>query len=651
MALNDFPQIIQASINSDQSAIRLQLILNHSTGFVMRPDVPDFGCDFDVEIIREQTNVSSWRFPIQLKSVEQITIIQDGKYISYSFKTSRLGYLLRRQPASGLIILYDVATKIFYFEYADEVYLRLTEERNSDDWHANDYVNILIPLTNILNEQRAAELHQKFSWRFAQAALMQSAHGRNYGLPVVNLEPKAGYDFNNLDDVKRALKEKGMSLLLQFELQIVYSLLLQVPMVQILADKELCLVAVIAFAEAGKFVDSVYYTERIRKRFQLDEWEKHAVDFMELKNQLSLGQIGPAEYLERAKAMLPGQTGINLFVLKINILFFELSQLRVLEPMPLHLGDDVQKLFFEIEDTVTDVVQKQYLKLWNAENMMIWISHFRSEGFAEMQLRETMGKPFSMEERLEKAQLLIKVHSMFYLFLNEIDKRAKATENYLLQAHTIKLLIRFELSFEIDQISHELPVGDDREPKILHKIGLAGSAFNTFLNNNLYNDAYFTLLYQIDLIYVARNRYKLNDEFDLDKLLTIKAQMEKEFEFEGELSIPGLLSRKENQKTETGPPMSYLNGLHEAQLDTLAEMMMQSNKYPLAKKEHIISQMKSYQLFNERCTDPHISVSELLVTDAVAYATPVYFRLHNKLTNMVSLDDWDMNRLLKSWGY
>ena len=97
--------------------------------------------------------------------------------------------------------------------------------------------------------------------------------------------------------------------------------------------------------------------------------------------------------------------------------------------------------------------------------------------------------------------------------------------------------------------------------------------------------------------------------------------------------------------------MSYLNGLREAQLDTLAEMMIQSNKYPMAKKEHIISQMKSYQLFNERCTNPNITVSELLVTDAVAYATPVYFRLHNKLTNMISLDDWDMNRLLKSWGY
>lgn len=106
MAFSDNPIIDQYSRNSEESELNLRKFLNQNSGFICRPDVPDMGCDFDVELIKGGS--SNWRFPIQLKSIEAPEIINDGKFISYSFKTSRLGYLMRRIPAMGMVVLYSV---------------------------------------------------------------------------------------------------------------------------------------------------------------------------------------------------------------------------------------------------------------------------------------------------------------------------------------------------------------------------------------------------------------------------------------------------------------------------------------------------------------------------------------------------------------
>ncbi|RPD42602.1 hypothetical protein [Chitinophaga barathri] len=97
--------------------------------------------------------------------------------------------------------------------------------------------------------------------------------------------------------------------------------------------------------------------------------------------------------------------------------------------------------------------------------------------------------------------------------------------------------------------------------------------------------------------------------------------------------------------------MEFLAGLNEGQFDTLAEIMMQSNKFPMENKINIIGQMKSYQLFHERCKNQSIDIKEVLVPDQIAYLNPVSFILKNRITNMVSLPSSDMHNLLKSWGF
>ncbi|SPZ92180.1 Uncharacterised protein [Sphingobacterium multivorum] len=48
MAFYYFPKVYGNSINSDKSVIALQQILNQSAGFILRTDLPNFGCDFSL---------------------------------------------------------------------------------------------------------------------------------------------------------------------------------------------------------------------------------------------------------------------------------------------------------------------------------------------------------------------------------------------------------------------------------------------------------------------------------------------------------------------------------------------------------------------------------------------------------------------------
>ncbi len=108
MAFTDMPAIDRSSINSETSTQRFKDIINLKSGFQVRVEWPDTGCDLNIELILDGRGASSQIFPVQLKSIEKFTLVKDKAYISYSFETSRLRYLMRRLPAMGIVVLYSV---------------------------------------------------------------------------------------------------------------------------------------------------------------------------------------------------------------------------------------------------------------------------------------------------------------------------------------------------------------------------------------------------------------------------------------------------------------------------------------------------------------------------------------------------------------
>lgn len=632
--------------------------MNQGTGFICRPEVPDKGCDYDVELVDLGTDVSNWRFALQLKSIENPDWVANNQYISYSFETSRLGYLIRRMPAMGIVVLYDVNTGRIYYDYVDRIYERLMEDKGSDDWKLQDTVKIRVPGSNEFDKVTVSQMHETFINRFKQAEKMQLSHGSKYDLPAISFSKTFSYDFSNLDHIKKLLKEMGMTLLFRLDLQFVYSLIAEVPYDQIINDIDLLILAAVAYCEAGKYADSNIFIIRLDKKYTLPEKDKQVIEFIRLKNQLSLGVITDEQYLEKAKSMLSFVDGAtNKVTLRLNILYYELIKVKGLQTMPINLEKEIQDVFAAIESLNCEDNLKCLLKIWNAENLSLWISHFRNEEFFEVGMRETFGKQFSLEEKKERALRMIHLHSLFYNIINDLDKASKLLNDKLLFAYVVSVHLNFAVQMEIQLISHDTPERvkePNHEAVFLNKINLAGTAYNEFLSANRFKDAYLILKSQLELLHLSREKYHYTDNFDLEELLQIKSQMEKYLEYEdAPLAIPDLLARKK-QHLNAPPseqPMAYVIGLDDEQLDNLAFKIVASGKYPFAKQNCVSHELKAYRLFYERCNNENIELFQVVNPNPLmAYTQEIRFFLRNKLTRLQSIPNSNMHQLLESWG-
>jgi Domain of unknown function (DUF4365) len=135
MSFIENPEVDLYSEASEESVNEARRVFTQRNGFLVREENPDKGVDLDVELILDK-RVTGFKFAIQLKSVQELRVInKDGtQYISYSFKTSRLGYLIRRKPGLGLIVIYDDINRQLYFDYVENIYRILMDEHKDDEW-------------------------------------------------------------------------------------------------------------------------------------------------------------------------------------------------------------------------------------------------------------------------------------------------------------------------------------------------------------------------------------------------------------------------------------------------------------------------------------------------------------------------------------
>ena len=108
MAFNDDPIVDNNSKASEESVLEIRKLLSREHGFLSREELPDYGADLDIELIsKDKSGATGKKFAVQIKSSSSLSFISNKEYVSFSFKTSRLGYLCRRTPGFGLIILID----------------------------------------------------------------------------------------------------------------------------------------------------------------------------------------------------------------------------------------------------------------------------------------------------------------------------------------------------------------------------------------------------------------------------------------------------------------------------------------------------------------------------------------------------------------
>lgn len=621
-----------------------------NSGFLLRRDVPDYGCDFDAELIQE--GASNWRVPIQLKSIANPDFVENGKFLSYSFSTSRLGYLIRRLPAGGLVAIYSEKDENIYYELADIIFQALKKERETDEWMSNAKVNIRIPANNILDETSAAAIHNMFFGRFQRAQLMQRSHGNNYDLPQVNMDANAPYDFNNLEDVKKAIMSFGLFLLNRSDLTMVYGMVSRIPSMEIYADKDLLIAAAMANIEVGHHIEGLVFIDRLNRTMQLKDAEKHMIRFSELKAQLSLARITTIQFIDAARELSKEiKEGPNQVVLEINLTFYELLKPDALVRPPLEILNSIGNVFKKIEKLDIDEGNKYLLEIWNAENLATLTSLQRFNILAEIQLLELMKVELSIEEKNRRLHPFYQSEKNLFLCVDRLAKKAESTGNKLLKASTLAFFSRFTLVREMDIISFATFPGLHNKNIVLTRIDHALEAYKYFTETAYHDQAYNALTTAMELMLLARDFYNYV-EVTANHFDQVESAMKALEVHLGrarlKFHIPVLIEKIKNDEKQS------FGGMTDDQLNFIAHSYHKSLNLPQEQFANVKIEFEGFRTFSKRCKDDKLELRRFKrpgIADKDRYNYPPLFVLLNKQTGIRSLPDTDLDKLLTNWGY
>lgn len=647
MGLFDLPEIDNSAKNSEASEKKIEALLCLDTGFISRKEIPDKGCDYMVELVVDSRN-TGLKFPLQLKSIEKLRLVGGDNYISYQIKTSRLGYMLQHIPTTGIFALYDTETQKCFYDFSDIIYDRIMEDRKSDEWIKNDYVNIRVPLENELNVAGINILKEKMRSRFKQAAKMQAAFGKKYGLPIANLL-KEEFDIHNPEHLKSLLKNYGLIFLSQYDISILYHSLENISGSQISSDKDLLVLAALAYCEVGKYLDSDLFLRKARAKFDLSDQEKKMLAFVELKNKLQLGEITGQAFQEGIENF-KGESELNNIILDINILRYSLvNEINVVKNQS--YKDKLKDIYDRIIIGNLSDTTKQLYNLWNALNESLIIGNTFSYNITLARTSESVGNTLTLQEKRERILGYLNEENAFLKRISDIYASAKASENNFVQATALQLSAIHLVQHIIFTIGLELPT-DGLEQKIQKRVAEAIESYNLFVGLQLNKDAHYSLHITIELLDAAKAIFDSSVDKDLGELTGVTSKMERELMFDPiPRTIIELINDKKQQKEAAGkrPPMASLKGTSNAHLDTIAHIFMRSANLPDDTYKNVLDSLKAYRLFYDRCSNPDIIPREKRHDGS--YQHSIIFVLINQKTGLTSLESTDMDNLLLSWGF
>lgn len=650
MAIYDKPQVDTSAKNSGRSERKLCDWINEDNLFILRKETPDKGCDFMCELM-EGSGATNQKFPIQLKSIETLSVVEDEKYISYPMLTSRLGYMLNYVPTTGIIVLYSVESEHLFYDFSDQVYERITSDRQSDEWIHQEFVNIRIPVTNILNAENITALYKVLITRFERAAQMQIANGEKYGLPVIEIPGTNKFDFNNKEHLKKALKQFGLALLTRYNLAPVYNSLSQLTQHDIENDKELLLLACVAYGETGRFYESDLFIKKLKRNFELSTEEEAMIGYADAKNLSHLGRLSTEEFitlLEKQKSAETSDT--NNIVIRINLLRLRAMDLGVMTSTPESLTEELSAIFRAIEESGVDADTKDILTLWNAEQESHLQTHQMGQDLLSYNLSREAGRELSMEERRILILRFMNSQKALFTRTETIYKRAFDNDNKFLQATAFSLLathfIQKLFIFMSQDIS--MPVEESELKKFF---GFAFNGYQLFAQISHLKDAHYCLCNALEIMEAAKHYHQAAVNDDMETLQKEKIRLETTLLIEPfPLQIPILIERI--RQNETADPGSSMRDLSNEQLLQLGRKLFDPFKLPEDRFENMLNEMKATRMFYQRCTDKNVQFAIFAgVRRDDIYKAPVSYKLYNKDTKLESLPSYSMDHLLTTWGF
>jgi len=78
-------------------------------------DQEDYGIDGEIELVDEQDHATGFIFKAQIKGQESVSIIEEGKTVSFNISCNKLLYYMQQIEAPIILVVVDVTTEIIYW--------------------------------------------------------------------------------------------------------------------------------------------------------------------------------------------------------------------------------------------------------------------------------------------------------------------------------------------------------------------------------------------------------------------------------------------------------------------------------------------------------------------------------------------------------
>lgn len=629
MAFFDKPIVSNSSERSEKSVNSAMNLFSQRNGFICREDSPDFGVDLQVELI-ESGKATNNRFVIQIKSAQRLHIINiDGKdYISYTFPTSRLGYLCNHLPGYGLVLLYDDSTDIMYYGFIEDIVGLLNSQKGSSEWQSQEYVNIHIPVENILNEISIQNIHNMFVTRFKNHSLLINQYGNRYSIPVITSAiSENGVDFSSAEQIAKYVQDYGALLFNNRDFEILLGLIGKLTLREIKDSLDVRFIVAITLAETGRFIDADYYLRKLLVNPPNFSKEKIALIRLYIGEiDFRLGRIDIHQYLCEVRSVLPD---MELTINRLSV------QLRI---NSLEIFDDIDRdvLMRRLYGTISDIKESNIEQ--HAKNILILhaagylhqlgISIFSSSVTRLRILEKTIGH-VSLIERCSDAQRVldivdyaVKIVEDVWQSLSEKEKESR------LGAHVRYRLAEmfFSLYFNIFMLNCGSSF-KDRESLYLQRYSYAITAFNYFVQNDEYDEAYsaLTTAFEIGTMhdYLFENKLeKPSVKKVYDRIEEISAEM-------GKSSYQSLFTKFVEEEL---PQIKSANADHgftdmtELDIEKLAKKYAEMLGLPENRVENIIADMKAVKYFKNIFPNKNAELlQDLKHTERIdtLYASPI----------------------------
>jgi hypothetical protein len=346
----------------------------------------------------------------------------------------------------------------------------------------------------------------------------------------------------------------------------------------------------------------------------------------------------------------------NKLMLKINILFFELTKGLETDVFPPNYEQQIADLEKEIESADLSPETKHLMKCHHSDSQF----HFASRGelnlFSEVKLKDQQGQPMPMMERVKRITTYIHMitesdKTVFAAYLYGRDQNhplLKASAAHQMGQHFFAQRMNLFMMGRLHEMAKD-------KAKFIESFELSQNysliAYNEFIQLNLFHTAHeaLSIAYEINLLCIHITGTRIGQKKP-EELLNILREIEAAYELQPFESRLTKLLEKMKQRSPMRKP---LRDQTDEEIHILAKVMQKAHQLPDDRLPNIIQDMHMVRKFEQEVTNPNLMMRQDMAhakEPATHYASLPEYAICHRTLDLETPPSSDINWLLTQFS-